>query len=108
MTVQAKWNGVLIAESDRTVLVEGNHYFPPEDVAFEFLQRSETSTFCSWKGDASYCDLAVNGERNEDAAWYYAAPYAAASMIKEYIAFWNGVQTTGSNPGEPEILPPRS
>ena len=108
MTVQAKWNGVLIVESDRTVLVEGNHYFPPEDVAFEFLQPSETSTRCSWKGDASYSTIVVNGERNEDAAWYYSAPYEAASMIKEYVAFWKGVQTTGSNPGELEIRPPRS
>ena len=106
MTVKARWNNVLIAESNRTVLVERNHYFPPEDVTFEFLEDSELSTHCTWKGDASYYSIIVEGEHNEDAAWYYVTPYGTASEIKGYIAFWKGVQVTGSNPAEPEILPP--
>ena len=106
MSVQARWNDQLIAESDRTVLVEGNHYFPPEDVEFEFLVSSEESTHCTWKGDASYYSVVVEAERNVDAAWYYPEPYDAASTIKDFVAFWNGVQITGERPGEPEILPP--
>ena len=106
MTVQARWNGQLIAESDRTVLVEGNHYFPPEDVEFEFLETSQTSTHCTWKGGASYFSIVVDGQQNQDAAWYYTNPYDVASTIRNYVAFWKGVQITGESPGEPEILPP--
>ena len=86
--------------------MEGNHYFPPSDVAFEFLEESRSSTHCTWKGEASYYTVVVEGERNKDAAWFYAAPYDAASMIKDHIAFWKGVQISGANPGEPEISAP--
>ena len=108
MTVQARWNETVIAESDRTVLVEGNHYFPPEDVVARFLEESELSTHCTWKGDASYYHVVAGGQRNENAAWYYSAPYEAASTVKNYIAFWKGVETIGANAGEREILPPTS
>jgi uncharacterized protein (DUF427 family) len=106
MTVQARWQDSVIAESDRTILVEGNHYFPPEDVVWETLEASDTSTFCPWKGDASYHDVVVDGRRNTDAAWYYPQPYEAAAAIKDYIAFWHGVEVTGERADEPKILPP--
>jgi uncharacterized protein (DUF427 family) len=106
MTIQARWKSALIAESDKTVLVEGNHYFPPEDVNFELLETSELSTHCTWKGDARYYNILVGGELNQDAVWYYPAPYSAALGIKNHLAFWSGVEVTGANPGEPEILPP--
>lgn len=108
MTIRAHWNGTLVAESDRTILVEGNHYFPPEDVAMELLESRESSTHCTWKGDASYYSVVVDGRRNEDAAWYYAAPYSPASDIKGYVAFWNGVEVTGANAETPQIWPPES
>lgn len=106
MTVQARWNGVLVAESDRTVLVEGNHYFPLADVKSHLLQASDTSTHCPWKGDASYYHLFVDGARNDDAAWYYPAPYEAAEPIRSYVAFWRGVEVTGTNLGALEVRPP--
>jgi uncharacterized protein (DUF427 family) len=107
MTVRAKWNGEVLAESDHTVIVEGNQYFPPDDVRTELLEPSAKSTYCPWKGDASYYSVAVGDRRNEDAAWYYAEPFDAAAAIKGYVAFWNGVEVTGSNAGTPEIRPPR-
>lgn len=88
----AKWNGVVIAESDQTVVVEGNHYFPRDAVWSKYLMRSETTTHCPWKGDASYHSLVVNGETNDDAAWYYPAPKEKAAEIKDRIAFWKGVE----------------
>jgi uncharacterized protein (DUF427 family) len=91
-TMKAIWNGVVIAESDQTIVVEGNHYFPPESVKREYLRESSTHTICSWKGTASYYTLEVNGKTNPDAAWYYPDPKPAASNIKGYIAFWRGVQ----------------
>ena len=97
MTVRASWHGTLLAESDRTLLVEGNHYFPQADVVAEHLVKSEHSTFCSWKGHASYYDVVAGDERNEYAAWYYAEPYDAASEVRGYVAFWQGVEVTGSN-----------
>ena len=106
MTVRATWNGAVVAESDHTVLVEGNQYFPAGDVAKELLASSEYSTYCPWKGDASYFTLVVDGKRNEDAAWYYADPYDAARDIKDYVAFWRGVEVSGANEGTPEIQPP--
>ena len=106
MTVQATWNGAVLAKSDRTVLVEGNQYFPPDDVVTELLESSATSTHCTWKGDANYYNVVVGDRRIEDAAWYYAQPYDVASAIKGYVAFWKGVEVSGSNPGTPEILPP--
>ncbi|GAB5489046.1 MAG: DUF427 domain-containing protein [Parasphingorhabdus sp.] len=90
----ARWNGVVIAESDQTVVVEGNHYFPRDAVWSKYLMRSDTTTHCPWKGDASYHSLIVNGETNDDAAWYYPAPKEKAAEIKDRIAFWKGVEVT--------------
>lgn len=92
---KATWNGALLAESDETVVVEGNHYFPPEAVNTKYLSESETVTRCPWKGLASYYDVVVEGERNRDAAWYYPDPSDAASEIRDHIAFWRGVQVAG-------------
>ena len=88
----AVWNGVTIAESDDTVLVEGNHYSPRASVSREHLRESATNTVCPWKGEASYYDVVVNGSVNKDAAWYYPAPKEAAKQIEDRIAFWKGVQ----------------
>lgn len=90
-TMQAIWNGQVIAESDDTVVVEGNHYFPRTAVAAEFLSDSDTHTLCPWKGTASYHTLTVDGETNPDAAWYYPEPKSAAQMVRDRIAFWRGV-----------------
>jgi uncharacterized protein (DUF427 family) len=90
----ARWNGTVIAESDDTVVVEGNHYFPIDSVHQQYLRPSETSTHCPWKGDASYYTLHVDGTDNTDAAWYYPAPKEAAVEIKDRVAFWRGVQVT--------------
>jgi uncharacterized protein (DUF427 family) len=106
MTVRASWNGAVVAESDRTILVEGNQYFPSDDVRMDLLEKSESSTFCPWKGDASYYSIVVDGERNGDAAWFYAEPYDAAKGIQDYVAFWKGVEVSGSNQDTPEIHPP--
>lgn len=89
---KAVWNGAVIAEADDTVVVEGNHYFPPEAISGEFLVESATQTRCPWKGMASYYTIEVDGERNSDAAWYYPDPSPAASKIKDHVAFWRGVQ----------------
>jgi uncharacterized protein (DUF427 family) len=89
--VKAVWNGAVLAESDDTVVVEGNHYFPREAVNREFFRESETRTTCGWKGEASYFDVVVNGEVNRDAAWYYPAPKDAAKEIEGRVAFWRGV-----------------
>lgn len=89
---RAMWNGVVIAESDATIVVEGNHYFPPESVNREYLRDSATHTVCSWKGVASYYDIVVNDAVNRDAAWYYPEPNDAARRIAGYIAFWRGVK----------------
>jgi uncharacterized protein (DUF427 family) len=90
--VQAVWNGTVLAESDRTVLVEANHYFPREDINAQFLAPSSRSTVCPWKGTASYYDVVVNGQRNTGAAWYYPKPSPAAAQIKDGVAFWRGVK----------------
>jgi len=89
---RASWNGAVLAESDQTVVVEGNHYFPPSAVHSEFLRPSDTHTICGWKGTASYHDVEVNGQRNPDAAWFYPDPKPAAAEIKDHIAFWKGVR----------------
>ncbi len=89
---RAMWNGVVIAESDATIIVEGNHYFPPDSVKREFLRDSATHTVCGWKGVASYYDVVVNDSVNRDAAWYYPEPKEAAHRIAGYIAFWRGVK----------------
>lgn len=92
--MKAIWNGQVIAESDDTVLVEGNHYFPESVVKKEFLVSSNHRTSCPWKGQARYWSLLVNGELNPEAAWYYAEPSEAAAQIKDRIAFWKGVTVT--------------
>jgi uncharacterized protein (DUF427 family) len=92
---QAIWNGQVIAESDRTVVVEGNHYFPPESVKSEYLKTSSQTTICGWKGTAHYYDVVVNGQTNPAAAWYYPTPKEAAKHIEGRIAFWKGVDVVG-------------
>jgi uncharacterized protein (DUF427 family) len=89
--MKAVWNGATIAESDDTVVVENNHYFPAESVNDSYLVDSATHTTCPWKGEASYKTLEVGGERNADAAWYYPEPKSAAQEIRGHYAFWNGV-----------------
>jgi uncharacterized protein (DUF427 family) len=92
--VKATWNGAVLAESDRTEVVEGNHYFPPDAVKREFFSESSTHTVCAWKGVASYYTVEVNGKQNPDAAWYYPEPKDAAKNIVDYVAFWKGVEVT--------------
>jgi len=88
---RATWNGTVIAESDRTVMVEGNHYFPPDSVDPAYLRPSDDHTVCPWKGTASYHDVVVDGQVNAGAAWYYPDPKPAAAEIKDHVAFWRGV-----------------
>lgn len=90
--MKAIWNSEIIAESDETVMVEGNHYFPRSSVKKELLLDSSTHTTCPWKGEASYYSIEVNGQTNNDAAWYYPSPKYAAEQIKDHIAFWKGVK----------------
>jgi uncharacterized protein (DUF427 family) len=89
---RALWNGVVVADSPDTIVVEGNHYFPRMSIRAEFFRPSSTSTKCGWKGTASYYDVHVGGEVNKDAAWYYADPLPAAANIKDHVAFWKGVR----------------
>lgn len=90
--VTATWNGVVLAESDSTEIVEGNHYFPPASIKREYFKPSDTHTTCPWKGTASYYNIDVNGQLNQDAAWYYPETKPKADNIKGYIAFWKGVE----------------
>lgn len=90
--VTASWNGTIIAQSDATVVIEGNHYFPPQSVRSEYLRPSSTITHCNWKGEARYYDVVVNGRVNPDAAWHYDAPMERARSIAGYIAFWHGIE----------------
>jgi uncharacterized protein (DUF427 family) len=90
--MKATWNGTVIAESDDTVIVEKNHYFPLASVKAEYLLPSDTTTLCSWKGTANYYSLKVGSETNADAVWYYAEPKEAAKQIRGRVAFWKGVQ----------------
>jgi uncharacterized protein (DUF427 family) len=89
---KAIWENVVVAESDRTVEIEGNQYFPADSVHLEYLRPSEHHTVCPWKGTASYYHLEAGGKRNENAAWYYPNPKTAAAEIKDHIAFWKGVK----------------
>lgn len=89
---KATWNGVVLAESDRCEVVEGNQYFPLDDVKMEYFKPSEKTTFCPWKGTASYYTIEVDGQSNADAAWVYREPKSAASNIKDHVAFWRGVK----------------
>lgn len=90
--MKAVWNGEVLAESDDTVVVEGNHYFPASSLRNEFFKQSSHTTSCPWKGTASYYDLDVAGQQNPGAAWYYATPKDAAKQIAGRIAFWRGVE----------------
>ncbi len=94
--MKAVWKDVTIAESADTVVIEGNHYFPRGAVRTDVLQDSQTTSHCPWKGTASYYSIAVGGDVNKDAAWYYADPKSAAATIKDRIAFWKGVQVVNS------------
>lgn len=89
--MKAIWNGATLAESDDTVIVEGNHYFPADSIAAEYYADSDTHTTCPWKGEASYKTIEVAGEQNVDAAWFYPEPKDAAAEIKDRFAFWKGV-----------------
>ncbi|MCG6157492.1 DUF427 domain-containing protein [Rubinisphaera margarita] len=89
---QAIWNGTVIAESDATRVVEGNHYFPPDSLKPEYFRPSEHHSVCGWKGTASYYDVEVDGRVNANAAWYYPEPKPQAAEIGDYVAFWNGVE----------------
>lgn len=92
--MKAIWNGTILAESDETIEVEGNQYFPATAINDEYFHPSETHTVCGWKGTASYYDIAVNGDTNKDAAWYYPETKDAAKEIEGYVAFWKGVTVT--------------
>jgi len=89
--MKAIWNGKVIAESDKTVVVEGNHYFPVDSVNKDYLVQSDLSSVCPWKGTASYHHIKVDGEINQDAMWEYKEPKVAAAKIKDHVAFWRGV-----------------
>jgi uncharacterized protein (DUF427 family) len=89
---KATWEGAVLAESDRTVEVESNQYFPPDAIKREYFKPSTNHSVCPWKGTASYYDVEVNGKTNRDAAWYYPEPRPGASEIKGYVAFWKGVK----------------
>ena len=90
--MKAIWNNAIVAASDHTIVIEGNHYFPPDSMDKEYFQQSNTHTICPWKGQASYFNIVVDGQVNKDAAWYYPDPEAAAAEIKNYVAFWRGVK----------------
>ena len=92
--MKAIWNGEVLAESVKTIIVEGNHYFPAESVNRQYLKESDTHTTCPWKGEASYYHIEVNGELNKDAAWYYPEAKEAAKNIEGYVAFWRGVEVS--------------
>ncbi len=102
MRVKAVWNGVVLAESNETKVVEGNHYFPPESINWEYFRESAHHSRCPWKGLASYYDVVVDGKENRNAAWYYLDPSQAAQQIAGYVAFWNGVKVQRA-PGEGEL-----
>ncbi|MGI9168165.1 MAG: DUF427 domain-containing protein [Pyrinomonadaceae bacterium] len=90
--MKAIWNDTVVADSDKTVVVEGNHYFPPETIKRDYFQESSTHTTCPWKGEASYYNVVVDGQANKDAAWYYPEPKPAAAEIRHHVAFWRGVK----------------
>lgn len=90
----ATWNGAILAQSDDTIVVEGNHYFPADSIHADLFEDSATHSHCPWKGDASYKTVVVDGQRNPDAAWYYPDPKSAAAEIKGRFAFWKGVKVS--------------
>ena len=93
--MKAVWNGTVVAESDKTIVIEGNHYFPPESINKKFFESSKSHTVCPWKGQASYYSLKVEGKTNADAAWYYPKTSEQAKKFEGYIAFWKGVEVVG-------------
>ena len=92
--MKAIWKNQVIAESDDTIVVEGNHYFPPGSINQEYFKASQNATICPWKGRASYFDIKFNGDEVRDAAWYYSNPSDAAAQIKNYVAFWRGIDVS--------------
>ena len=92
--MKAIWKDVVIAESNDTIVIEGNHYFPADSIKPEHYKESETHTTCHWKGEASYYNLEVNGETNKDAAWFYPETSELAKHFKGYVAFWKGIEVT--------------
>jgi uncharacterized protein (DUF427 family) len=90
--MKAIWKDAILAESDKTIVVEGNHYFPPESIKREYFQASETHSTCPWKGIASYYHVQIGDQVNRDSAWYYPGPKEAARTIKDHLAFWRGVR----------------
>lgn len=92
--MKAIWNNEILAESDKTIVVEGNHYFPEDSINKEFFKESETHTVCGWKGTASYYDVVAGGETNKDAAWFYPSPKTEAKEIEMRVAFWKGVEVS--------------
>lgn len=94
--MKAIWNGHVIAESDKTINIEGNEYFPPDSINSDYFQKNDFHTICPWKGVAAYYDIKVNGDKNENAAWYYPDAKQAAKEITNYVAFWRGVEVKES------------
>ncbi|MCB9135083.1 MAG: DUF427 domain-containing protein [Anaerolineales bacterium] len=94
--MQATWNGAVLAESDQTIVVEGNHYFPPQAINREFFRENSKHTTCPWKGVASYYDVVVDEQVNPGGAWYYPAAKPAAKQIENYVAFWQGIRVEKS------------
>lgn len=94
--MKAIWNDTIIAESDNTVVIENNHYFPPSDIHVEYFKKTETQSHCPWKGDACYYSIDIDGNVNKDAAWYYPKTSHAAKPIEGYVAFWKGVTVVAS------------
>jgi len=92
--MKAKWQGLVVAESDDTVVVEGNHYFPSDSLQQDYIQSSTTTSYCPWKGTAHYYSLVADGQTNTDAVWYYPEPKSAAAEIIDRVAFWRGVEIT--------------
>ena len=90
--MKATWNNVVVAESNETIVVEGNHYYPIESIKKEYFEKTDFTSLCGWKGMANYFSVNVNGKTNKDCAWYYAEPNDAATKIKDMVAFWNGVK----------------
>ncbi len=90
--MKATWRGKTLAESENTIVVEGNHYFPADSIKQEYFQPSDRHTTCPWKGEASYYDVVVDGETNAGAAWYYPQPKEAAKQIAGHVAFWKGIE----------------
>ncbi|NOZ49457.1 MAG: DUF427 domain-containing protein [Chloroflexi bacterium] len=97
---KALWNGTVLAESDTTIVVEGNHYFPPDSVNWQYFQTSKRTSTCPWKGQARYYSIEDDGKTNADAAWTYPKPKAAAAQIAGYVAFWRGIKVVDEDQGQ--------